>query len=88
MLADHVDRQGQRYKANAAADERVGIGGLCLLGVVENGFVGSGRIMDQRASHCFVFFPEKWRLMCDRRRHEWSVSHEILYSSIEMLDGY
>ena len=50
MLAGHVGGQGQRYKANAAADERADMGGLCLLGVVEkNGFVGSGGAMDQRA---------------------------------------
>lgn len=67
MLADHVDRQGQRYKANAAADERVDMGGLCLLGVVENGFVGSGRIMDQGAFYCFVPFPERWRLVFERK---------------------
>lgn len=64
MLADRVDGQGQRYKANAAADEKADMGGLCLLGVVEkNGFVGSGRTMDQGAFYCFVSFPERWRLM-------------------------
>jgi len=89
MLADRVDGQGQRYKANAAADERADMDGLCLLGVVEkNGFVGSGSTMDQRAFYCFVPLPERWRLMRDRRRHEWSVSHEILYSSMKMLDRY
>jgi len=44
--------------------------------------------MDQKTSHCFVSFPEKWCLMCDRRCHEWSVSHEILYSSVKILDRY
>ena len=57
MLADYVDGQGQRYKADAAADERADMGGLCSLGVVEkNGFVESGKTMDQRAFHCFVSF--------------------------------
>ena len=71
MLPDHMGMQGQRYKANAATNERADMGSLCSLGVVEkNGFVGSGRTMDQRAFYYFVPFPEKWRLMCERRRHE------------------
>ena len=68
MPADHTNGQGQIYKANAAAGERADIGGLCLLGVAEkNGFVGSRKTMDQRAFYCFVSFPEKWRLMCERK---------------------
>lgn len=71
MLTDHVDGQGQRYKANAAVDERVDMGGLCLLGIVEeNGFVGAEVQWIKGPFIALSLFQRDGAWCAKERRHE------------------